>query len=316
MPWDFISCATFRGCSASNCCCSTPPTPAPTARSARGRCSTAPGMTTRMAGDAGAPPYPSVVAAMRDGWRVIQVPAAAAGRAARRTRHRVSSSTSSCSKSWSTSGAEGVASQVVLGWRGGGGGLGSLLASRWRLRRRRFPALRRRRAAPPECRGRAGGAGGRRPTLAVRRPRPAATPRPGPVSRCPPLFGAVARRHRDAAPCRRSHGIIESLLGPDPIYYYHYTHVIGAAQRLEPAVARRRGPGPAAAVIRHPTVLLPDDTPRQMGGTMILPGSHLRRIDERPSPATRTSSASRRWPVRRDRRWSATTASGTAASPT
>jgi hypothetical protein len=32
------------------------------------------GRQTRMAGDAEAPPYPSVLAAMRDGWRVIQLP--------------------------------------------------------------------------------------------------------------------------------------------------------------------------------------------------------------------------------------------------
>jgi hypothetical protein len=33
------------------------------------------GRETHMAGDAGTPPYPSVLAAMRDGWRVIQLPA-------------------------------------------------------------------------------------------------------------------------------------------------------------------------------------------------------------------------------------------------
>ena len=32
------------------------------------------GRESHMAGDTEAPPYPSVVAAMRDGWRVIQVP--------------------------------------------------------------------------------------------------------------------------------------------------------------------------------------------------------------------------------------------------
>jgi len=32
------------------------------------------GRTTHMAGDGAAPPYPSVVAAMQDGWRVIQFP--------------------------------------------------------------------------------------------------------------------------------------------------------------------------------------------------------------------------------------------------
>ena len=33
------------------------------------------GRNKHMAGDADEPPYPSVVAAMRDGWRVIQFPA-------------------------------------------------------------------------------------------------------------------------------------------------------------------------------------------------------------------------------------------------
>jgi hypothetical protein len=33
------------------------------------------GREAHMAGDADQPPYPSVVAAMRDGWRVIQLPA-------------------------------------------------------------------------------------------------------------------------------------------------------------------------------------------------------------------------------------------------
>jgi hypothetical protein len=32
------------------------------------------GRQAHMAGDADKPPYPSVVAAMRDGWRVIQLP--------------------------------------------------------------------------------------------------------------------------------------------------------------------------------------------------------------------------------------------------
>jgi len=32
------------------------------------------GRETHMAGDGGEPPYSSVVAAMRDGWRVIQMP--------------------------------------------------------------------------------------------------------------------------------------------------------------------------------------------------------------------------------------------------
>ena len=36
------------------------------------------GRTTNMAGDADRPPYDSVLSAMKDGWRVLQVPALAA----------------------------------------------------------------------------------------------------------------------------------------------------------------------------------------------------------------------------------------------
>ncbi|HEY4186674.1 MAG TPA: hypothetical protein VGP07_16470 [Polyangia bacterium] len=36
------------------------------------------GRTTTMAGDADQPPYDSVLAAMKDGWRVMQVPAVVA----------------------------------------------------------------------------------------------------------------------------------------------------------------------------------------------------------------------------------------------
>ena len=50
--------------------------------------------------------------------------------------------------------------------------------------------------------------------------------------------------------------VIESLLGPDPIYDHHYAHVIARAQRMEPALARRRDPRSASRRLRHPALLL------------------------------------------------------------
>lgn len=78
----------------------------------------------------------------------------------------------------------------------------------------------------------------------------------------------------------RVDAIVESLLGPDPIYDHHYAHVIPPAQRWSQ-------PWHADAILdprRHTfdiqLFFFLNDTPREMGGTMVLPGSHLRRINE------------------------------------
>lgn len=52
-------------------------TPNPTSQVVAWSLFDATGRTTTMAGDADRPPYDSVLAAMKDGWRVIQVPALA-----------------------------------------------------------------------------------------------------------------------------------------------------------------------------------------------------------------------------------------------
>lgn len=74
-------------------------------------------------------------------------------------------------------------------------------------------------------------------------------------------------------------GMIHSLVGPNPHYDHHAVHI----------VAPERG----IAQVWHADNILdqrldfdiqffyfPHDTPREMGGTMILPGSHYRRISE------------------------------------
>lgn len=74
-------------------------------------------------------------------------------------------------------------------------------------------------------------------------------------------------------------GIIHSLVGPRPIYDHHYAHAIEPNQRWSQ-------PWHADAIVDPRTAFdiqlffFFQDTPRAMGGTMILPGSHLRRVNE------------------------------------
>ena len=74
-------------------------------------------------------------------------------------------------------------------------------------------------------------------------------------------------------------GIIASLVGPRPLYDHHYAHTIAAGQRWSQ-------PWHADAIVDPRTAFdiqlffFFEDTPRAMGGTMILPGSHLRRVNE------------------------------------
>ena len=74
--------------------------------------------------------------------------------------------------------------------------------------------------------------------------------------------------------------VIDSLLGPDPIYDHHYTHVIAPRNEWsQPWHADAiLDPRPAAFDIQ--LLFFFHDTPREMGGTMYLPGSHLRRVNE------------------------------------
>lgn len=96
-----------------------------------------------------------------------------------------------------------------------------------------------------------------------------------PLSNCWPEskgFGAMIR-------LPEVQGIIQSLVGPDPLYDHHAFHQVGPGHR-EGQIWH------ADAIIdtrMHFDVQLfyfPHDTPREMGGTMFLPGSHFRRIHE------------------------------------
>lgn len=88
-----------------------------------------------------------------------------------------------------------------------------------------------------------------------------------------PALGPVLRLPRVA-------GIIDSLLGPGALYDHHYAHVIAPRQAWSQpwhadAVLDTR---PLAFDVQ--LMFFFHDTPREMGGTMILPGSHLRRANE------------------------------------
>jgi ectoine hydroxylase-related dioxygenase (phytanoyl-CoA dioxygenase family) len=75
-------------------------------------------------------------------------------------------------------------------------------------------------------------------------------------------------------------GVIESLLGPDPIYDHHYTHVIAPRQDWSQPWHADAILDPRRAAFDIQLLFFFHDTPREMGGTMYLPGSHLRRVNE------------------------------------
>ena len=77
----------------------------------------------------------------------------------------------------------------------------------------------------------------------------------------------------------RMQGIMASLVGEDPLYDHHAVHIVNANHEQGQVWH-------ADAIIDTRThfdvqfFYYPHDTPREMGGTMVLPGSHFRRISE------------------------------------
>jgi len=77
----------------------------------------------------------------------------------------------------------------------------------------------------------------------------------------------------------RVRGLVESLIGPAPAYDHHFVHV------LEPHHPRAQAWHADAVIDTRwafdiQLFFFFHDTPREMGGTLILPGSHLRRIHQ------------------------------------
>jgi hypothetical protein len=88
-----------------------------------------------------------------------------------------------------------------------------------------------------------------------------------------PAIGPVLRLPRVA-------GIIESLVGPGALYDHHYAHVIGARQPWSQPWHADAVLDPRPLAFDIQLLFFFHDTPREMGGTMLLPGSHLRRANE------------------------------------
>ena len=106
-----------------------------------------------------------------------------------------------------------------------------------------------------------------------------------------PAFGTLAGRRLEevfappsavgqALRLPRLAGMIASLVGSDPIYDHHYTHVIRAGERWSQPWHADAIFDPRRAAFDVQLLFFFHDTPREMGGTMILPGSHLRRVNE------------------------------------
>jgi hypothetical protein len=74
-------------------------------------------------------------------------------------------------------------------------------------------------------------------------------------------------------------GIIHSLVGPNPLYDHHAFHKVGP-QHIEGQVWHADNIIDPRLCFDIQLFYYPHDTPREMGGTMFLPGSHLRYVHE------------------------------------
>jgi hypothetical protein len=94
------------------------------------------------------------------------------------------------------------------------------------------------------------------------------------LSRC--YTGTAVREMLDMPQIR---GAIESLVGPDPIFDHQAVHV---RQPNEGTAQGMHGDSIIDTRLAFDIQLMyfPHDTPLEMGGTLIVPGSHFRRINE------------------------------------
>ena len=88
-----------------------------------------------------------------------------------------------------------------------------------------------------------------------------------------PALGPALRLPRVA-------GAIESLLGRGARYDHHYAHVIAPGQNWSQPWHADAVLDPRPLAFDIQLLFFFHDTPREMGGTMLLPGSHLRRVNE------------------------------------
>jgi ribosomal protein S27AE len=102
-----------------------------------------------------------------------------------------------------------------------------------------------------------------------------AAPAGTPLSQCYPPPSAIGRMLRMPA----VEGIIQSLVGPDPLFDHHAVHV---RMPNEDSAQGMHGDSIIDTRMAFDVQLMyfPHDVPLEMGGTLVVPGSQYRRINE------------------------------------
>ena len=102
-----------------------------------------------------------------------------------------------------------------------------------------------------------------------------AAPAGTPLSACYPEPSSIGHMLR----MPEVQGIIQSLVGPDPLFDHHAVHV---RQANEGAAQGMHGDSIIDTRMHFDVQLMyfPHDVPLEMGGTLVVPGSHFRRINE------------------------------------
>ncbi len=102
-----------------------------------------------------------------------------------------------------------------------------------------------------------------------------AAPAGTPLSQCYPEPSSLGHMLR----MPEVQGIIQSLVGPDPLFDHHAIHV---RQPNEDSAQGMHGDSIIDTRMHFDVQLMyfPHDVPLDMGGTLVVPGSHFRRINE------------------------------------
>jgi hypothetical protein len=82
----------------------------------------------------------------------------------------------------------------------------------------------------------------------------------------------------DAFRLPRVQGMIRSLVGPEPLYDHHAVHRTGAGQMKGPDTHQDSVIDFREDYFDIQLSLFPADTPEEMGGTFLIPGSHFRNV--------------------------------------
>lgn len=90
-----------------------------------------------------------------------------------------------------------------------------------------------------------------------------------------------AKAIRDIFADSRMQGVITSLLGDDPLYDHHYAHVNEPGHRRGDDLHQDAVYDTREFAFDVQVSVFPQETTLEMGGTLIVPGSHLRRVNER-----------------------------------